>query len=122
VGDIGVVSTVMVDTTDVDSAVDFWSAILGLAVLYRNEVYAYCSPITPEGPHLAFQKVPEGKSSKNRLHLDVRVPDREAFERQVIDLGGVRLGEHQEGDFPPWTIMADPLGNEFCIYERQAGS
>jgi catechol 2,3-dioxygenase-like lactoylglutathione lyase family enzyme len=117
--DIGIVSTVMVDTVDVDAAVEFWSAVLGLEVLYRNETYAYCSPITPGGPHLAFQAVTEEKAVKNRLHLDVRVPDRAAFEQQVLDLGGSRLGEHQEGDFPPWTVMTDPLGNEFCIYERQ---
>ena len=116
----GTVTTVMVDTSDVDGAVAFWTEVLGLDVVYRNDTYAYLSAISEGGPHLAFQKVGEAKAGKNRLHLDIRVDDREAFTEHVIGLGGSRIGDHQEGEFPPWTIMADPAGNEFCIYEQAA--
>lgn len=114
----GTVTTVMHDTADLPGAVAFWTDVLGLEVVYESENYAYLSKLSPGGPHLAFQQVPEDKIVKNRLHLDIRVDDRDAFAAHVVKLGGQVLGEHQEGDYPPWTIMADPEGNEFCIYSR----
>lgn len=107
----------MHDTSDLDGAVAFWTELLGLDVLHRDERYVYLSPMSDGGPHLAFQLVPEAKTGKNRLHLDIRVPDRSAFTARVVDLGGAVVGEHQEGDYPSWTVMRDPEGNEFCIYE-----
>jgi catechol 2,3-dioxygenase-like lactoylglutathione lyase family enzyme len=117
IGDVGVVTTVMHDTADLDAAVEFWTRVLGLDVVHRDARYAYLSPVRGEGPHLAFQKVPESKAVKNRLHLDIRVPDRSTFRDLVLTLGGSAIGDHQEGDYPMWTVMADPEGNEFCIYE-----
>ena len=68
------------------------------------------------GPLLAICDEPEPKSGQNRLHLDVR-PDSPAHRDELIaatlDLGGSRV-EHDWGEFP-WTAMADPSGNEFCI-------
>jgi catechol 2,3-dioxygenase-like lactoylglutathione lyase family enzyme len=110
----------MHDTADLEGAVAFWTEILGLEVLHRDDTYAYLSPLSEGGPHLAFQQVPEAKIAKNRLHLDVRVPDRAAFERHVEALGGRVIEEHEHPGWPVWTVMADPQGNEFCIYERQA--
>jgi predicted enzyme related to lactoylglutathione lyase len=112
----GTVTTIMHDTVDLDGAVAFWTEILGLEVVHRDDSYVYLSRLSPEGPHLAFQQVPEARPGKNRLHLDLRVPDREAFAARVVELGGSVLGEHQQGDYPVWSVMADPQGNEFCIY------
>jgi len=76
------------------------------------------------GPRLFFQRVPEGKTAKNRVHLDVRAapgldPDArrarltEESER-LIELGATKLYEFQEsGQF--WITMQDPEGNEFCL-------
>ena len=111
------VTTIMHDTTDLDEAVGFWTEILGIEVLERAGNYVYLGKLGGDGPHLAFQLVPEQKSVKNRLHLDVKVPDRIAFASRIEGLGGRRVGEHQEGDFPAWLVMADPQGNEFCIYD-----
>ena len=69
------------------------------------------------GPALAFQQVPEKKAGKNRLHLDLGVEDREAFITHVESLGASRVEDHQIGEFH-WTVMGDPEGNEFCVYER----
>lgn len=115
---IGAVSAVMHDTVDLEGAVAFWAEILGLEVLHRDDTYAYLGPLTERGPHLAFQKVSEPKTIKNRLHLDVRVPDRAAFERYVESLGGRVVEVHEHPGWPVWTVMTDPQGNEFCIYER----
>lgn len=113
----GNVTAVMHDTTDLDGAVAFWTRVLGLEVVHRDEIYAYLSQLTDGGPHLAFQRVPEGKAAKNRLHLDIRVPDRVGFEALVISLGGSKLDEQTVENYPTWSVMADPDGNEFCIYE-----
>ncbi len=110
------VTAIMHDTVDLDEAVAFWTEILGLEVVHRDDRYASLSTLTPEGPHRAFQLVPELKAGKNRLHLDIRVPDREALAARIVEMGGSVVGEHQEGEYPSWTIMADPQGNEFCIY------
>jgi catechol 2,3-dioxygenase-like lactoylglutathione lyase family enzyme len=118
---IGAVTAVMHDTDDLEGAVEFWTTVLGLEVLYRDDTYAYLSPLSDGGPHLAFQQVPESKAGKNRLHFDIRVPERAAFERHVESLGGTVVAEHDEPGWPTWTVMADPQDNEFCIYERTDG-
>lgn len=117
---MGTVSAVMHDTTDLDGTVAFWRELLGLNELHRDERYVYLSEISATGPFLAFQKVPEAKASKNRLHLDVRVADREALVQQIIDMGGTHLRDQQEAHFPMWSVMADPEGNEFCVYQAES--
>ncbi len=114
------VTTVMADTTDLDASVAFWTAFLDLEVVHRTERYAYFSPITEGGPHLAFQQVPEPKEAKNRMHLDIRVADLEAGAARVEELGGSRVARHQDPGFPAWTVMTDPEGNEFCIYAQES--
>jgi len=116
---IGRVTTVMHDTDDLDAAVAFWTAALGLEVKYKDETYAYLSGLTDSGPHLAFQRVPEPKRGKNRLHLDVEVEDRASFSEWVVGQGGAVVEEHDHPGWPVWVVMADPQGNEFCIYEKQ---
>jgi catechol 2,3-dioxygenase-like lactoylglutathione lyase family enzyme len=111
------VTTLMHDTADLDGAVAFWTELLGLQVLERAGNYVYLGRLSAEGPHMAFQAVPEAKEVKNRLHLDIKVPDRREFAARVEGLGGRTLRELQEGDFPAWIVMADPEGNEFCIYD-----
>lgn len=113
------VTTIMHDTSDLDGSVAFWTELLGLEVVHREGAYAYLSKLNGEGPHLAFQQVPEPRPGKNRLHMDIGVSDRDAFEAKVASLGGEVLAEHQEGSFPPWTVMADPEGNEFCVYQTR---
>jgi len=80
-----------------------------------------------DGPRLFFQRVPEGKAAKNRVHLDVRVaPGSSGDERMTVlerecerleGLGATRLGRHEPA--PPLQgghiVMADPEGNEFCL-------
>jgi len=113
----GKVTAIMHDTNDLEGAVTFWTTLLGLELVHQEGAYAYLSPLSENGPHLAFQEVPEPRLGKNRLHLDIGVTDRSAFEDRVAALGGSVLDDHQEGSFPAWTVMADPEGNEFCVYQ-----
>jgi hypothetical protein len=59
-------------------------------------------------PRLCFQRVPEPRSCKNRLHLDVNVEDRAEVDA-FVRLGATVISEH-EG----WIVLGDPEGNEFC--------
>jgi hypothetical protein len=72
----------------------------------------------PEGvrPRLLFQVVPEAKSGKNRVHLDLHVEEgRQAAEVARLEgLGATRLWDGQQGPHT-WVTMADPEGNEFCV-------
>ncbi len=70
----------------------------------------------PGRPRVLFQEVPEPKTVKNRLHLDVRVgPERQ--EAEVARLSGLGATELWRGAQGPhtWVTMADPEGNEFCV-------
>lgn len=64
------------------------------------------------GPRLFFQKVPEGKTAKNRMHLDVRLRDRAHLDR-LLELGATVVREWDEGD---GVWLTDPQGNDFCAY------
>lgn len=83
----------------------------------------YGSVIDPDevGPRLFFQRVPEPKTAKNRVHIDINVTqgsgDREEIAEHVsrlVEAGATRLGEFEElGSY--WIVMQDPEGNEFCV-------
>ena len=65
---------------------------------------------------MLFQAVPEAKTVKNRLHLDVHVgPDaREAEVARLLGLGATELWRSFQGSYG-WVTLADPEGNEFCV-------
>lgn len=106
-----------------------WDAFLdsqGVPLEERSSAYAVVDP-DGAGPRLFFQRVPEGKTAKNRVHLDVNVgtglerADRPARCREraaeLVVLGATQLtvfeGEEGPGSF--WIVMLDPEGNEFCL-------
>ncbi len=65
-------------------------------------------------PDILFLRVPEGKSVKNRLHLDLRPVDQAAEVARLESLGAKRVSIGQ-GEDASWVVMADPEGNEFCV-------
>jgi hypothetical protein len=70
----------------------------------------------PGRPRVLFQLVPEPKTVKNRVHLDIRVgaERREAEVARLIGLGATELWRGAQGPFE-WATLADPQGNEFCV-------
>ena len=70
------------------------------------------------GPRLLFQKVPEPKTVKDRIHLDLHHLDGDEFRAaevaRLIALGATKLWDGQQGP-QRWVTMADPEGNEFCV-------
>ena len=69
--------------------------------------------------YLAFQRVPEGKSVKNRLHLDLDTDDIERSVEFVVARGARSIGSLVEEDTNWFQVMADPEGNEFCFILRK---
>ena len=63
---------------------------------------------------LLFLSVPEGKTAKNRMHLDLGCDDRRAEVARLVALGATHLGDHDEFGIS-WSVLTDPEGNEFCI-------
>jgi predicted enzyme related to lactoylglutathione lyase len=114
-----VLDTLTFDCADPVRLADFWAASLGWEVGDVDEEDAFVSPAGTQDDTpwqgLLFQKVPEGKVVKNRLHLDLRPEDSMAAEvERSVALGAtVQARVDVEGSF--WTVMLDPEGNEFCI-------
>ena len=111
------VGAIMIDCNNPEALVEFWSAITGVEAAARYPQYIFCTPIPGSDINLAFQRVPEDKVVKNRLHLDLVHEDPPALIAKVEELGGSKLADHSSGDFG-WSVMADPEGNEFCITPR----
>lgn len=115
-----------IDCHDPGRLARFWCAVLGYEVQDEDEDgnVAIGSPDVPEGkerlgplpPQLTFFRVPEGKTVKNRLHIDVNPTDRDQEEevRRLLDLGARHADVGQRGD-ESWVVLADPEGNEFCV-------
>lgn len=98
----------------------FWAAALGYEVgdLDRAGVYLDLVPPDPALPVVYLQKVPEAKTAKNRLHLDLYASDADALVSRLVGLGATAGGEWQTGsEGGRWQVMADPEGNEFCVCE-----
>jgi hypothetical protein len=76
-----------------------------------------------EGPRLLFVEVPEGKTVKNRVHLDLSAADdttRDAEVDRLLGLGAALHEDHRRPDGGGWVTLLDPEGNEFCVELSQA--
>lgn len=137
---------IVFDATDPALLADFWALALGYTVQPPPEGFESwdewaaameipeenwndaSAVVDPEviGPRIFFQRVPEGKTAKNRLHLDVNVggghdvpiDDRRAMVNaevaRLVVAGASTIGPvEQRGEY--WVVLADPEGNEFCV-------
>jgi hypothetical protein len=118
----------VVDCRDVAGQSRWWAEALGWVVGYEAKGEVTLVPphaltrasqirVEERGPALVFVPVPEGKSAKIRLHLDVapRAGDDQAAEvARLIGLGAQRVDVGQDAA-STWVVLADPEGNEFCV-------
>ena len=114
----GQLRTIVVDCLDPAPLAEFWSAVLGLEIAFAETDWVALRAPGPGHPRIAFQRVPEPKRGKNRLHLDVWVPDVESATVAAEALGATRLGHLVHESPEPFQVMADPAGNEFCFVHR----
>ena len=107
-----------IDTVDPKGLAPFWCGLLGVQVdtTIGEGEFLLLSP-TEEGLVVGFQRVPEAKTGKNRVHLDLVVDDLDAATAEVEQLGGRWLepGTTRELEGFQWRCMADPEGNEFDL-------
>ncbi|MFA1549983.1 VOC family protein [Actinomadura chokoriensis] len=109
------VTTLVLDCTDLDAMADFWAGLLGMKATSRDDDWLDLEPLAGDGPVLAFQLVPEGKTIKNRLHLDLEVPDIRAAGERAARLGATPAGGPMGNPERPFQVWLDPEGNEFCL-------
>ncbi len=93
----------------------FWNVIIDGEREVRHDGWATVRDSRPGGVTLAFQRVPEPKVVKNRLHLDIWSDDVAADVRRAVAAGATAEGVTQEDDDGPFQVMRDPEGNEFCF-------
>ena len=119
---------IVVDCRDPVAQAAFWAAALDYQVVRSEDAQVEIAPWEREPPDLAervrrapgaptlvFVTVPEAKTVKNRLHLDLRPVDGsyEAEVERLLGLGA-RRADIGQGEVP-WVVLADPEGNEFCV-------
>jgi predicted enzyme related to lactoylglutathione lyase len=109
-----VLSTVVFDCSDPERLARFWGELLGVAVAYRDSTWVALER-TPEGGRIAFQPVPESKSGKNRLHVDLLVEDLPARTADAVAFGATIVGSVVEEHNGSYQVLRDPEGNEFCL-------
>ena len=109
---------VSIDTHDPDRIATFWEEALGWR---RTDVDSDEVALNSEEGQLAsgvscmlFLRVPDDKTVKNRVHLDLR-PHDQAEEVERLEKLGARRADVGQGDDVTWIVMADPDGNEFCV-------
>jgi predicted enzyme related to lactoylglutathione lyase len=119
-------AAVTIDCGDALSVARFWSAALGrpLDAGASSEFASIGMPehrdttgwsITGDDhPTWLFAKVPEPKTAKNRIHVDLAATDPEAEVARLVELGATRVTDIDEWGYR-WTVLQDPEGNEFCV-------
>jgi hypothetical protein len=133
---------VAIDCKDPHALVRFWAAVMDYTVEDHSELInsliaagqvtredtvevdgklhfataSACSDPTGNGPRLLFQVVPEPKTVKDRIHLDLHFGEdrRDAEVERIIALGATKLWDGEQGP-QRWVTLADPEGNEFCV-------
>lgn len=114
----------VLDCADPVALADFWQAAIGFEVRTGDgNPYVTLSGSTLRRPlnHLTLQKVPEPKTAKNRLHLDLFAGDVGAEVRRLLALGATELSREPVGssdDDVLLAILADPEGHELCVIAR----
>ncbi|HEX3793967.1 MAG TPA: VOC family protein [Acidimicrobiales bacterium] len=109
------ISNVTFDSADPRTHAAFWSAVTGYEPIEeRDEFVALQAPDKRGVRRILFLQVPEPKTAKSRMHVDLATRNPEAEIERLVGLGATKV-EYREGNGTSWTVMLDPEGNEFCI-------
>ncbi|MFE0581491.1 VOC family protein [Streptomyces sp. NPDC058874] len=112
---------ITVDCSDAYALGRFWAAVLDGSLGDDDVPGDPEALVTAPGSALLFVTVPDAKSVKNRVHVDLQPQDRTRDEEveRILALGATVVGDHRRPDGTGWVTLADPEGNEFCV-ERSA--
>jgi predicted enzyme related to lactoylglutathione lyase len=112
---------VTIDCADAFTLASWWAGVVDGVPADDDRPGDPEATVTSAGVALLFVTVPEGKSVKNRVHLDLQPQDRsrDAEVERLLAAGASLAGDHRRPDGTGWVTLADPEGNEFCV-ERSA--
>ncbi|GGR17479.1 VOC family protein [Streptomyces roseolus] len=113
---------VTIDCADAYALATFWAEVLDGTLADDDHPGDPEALVESAGASLLFIRVPEGKTVKNRVHLDLQPQDRSRDEEveRLLALGAKLVGDHRKPDGTGWATMADPEGNEFCVERSKA--
>jgi predicted enzyme related to lactoylglutathione lyase len=108
------IRTIVIDCADPPTLAPFWSAVTGYREEYGDDEWVSLADPAGEGVRIGLQRVPEPKSVKNRVHIDLWAADEEASAARIQALGATRLWVSKDPQ-DVFIVLADPEGNEFCV-------
>ena len=109
---------VVLDCQDPITLAQFWTKALGYRQSSLVGPYVALYPDKPDQPELLLQRVPEPKTAKNRMHLDLRIDRLDEERDRLLALGATQLSDEIVEHGFRWYVMADPEGNEFCVIQE----
>lgn len=111
------VGDIVIDCADPELLATFWCGVLGYRVFARDETGVAIRGATVS-PDILFIRVPEAKTTKNRMHFDVCATDGDQSQElaRLLDLGARRSTIEASGS---WVVLEDPEGNEFCLMSKR---
>ena len=127
--------SVVIDCHDIAAQARWWAGVLDWQIIYEaddevvvvprhvTEDWLRSTPWEQVGPGLVFVTVPEGKTVKNRLHIDLAPQlddDQATMVASLIAKGATRVDLGQDESVVTWVVLADPEGNEFCVLSPRA--
>jgi glyoxalase superfamily protein len=113
------IAAIALDSENPRPIAEFWCAVLDWKVIEEDEEGISIGPADLSWPRIDVIVVPEARTVKNRLHLDLRadgVSTAQELDR-LLALGARRV-EIGQGPDVSWVVLADPEGNEFCLLSR----
>jgi predicted enzyme related to lactoylglutathione lyase len=113
------IAVLAIDAMEPRRVADFWAAALGWQIIDEDDDGVSIAPSTGAWPTIDVFRVPESKSVKNRLHLDLRANGTSTDDEvnRLLQLGA-RMADVGQSPDSTWTVLADPEGNEFCVLSR----
>ncbi len=113
------IAAIAIDAVQPRVVADFWCQVLGWQVVDEDEGGLTIAESAGSWPAIDVFAVPERKTLKNRLHLDLRADGATTAEEleRLLGLGARRLDVGQGTDVS-WVVLGDPEGNEFCLLCR----
>jgi catechol 2,3-dioxygenase-like lactoylglutathione lyase family enzyme len=112
---------VVLDCVDADKLADFWTSALGFRRGPFGAPYVRLTDPRRRWPDLLLQQVPEPRSGKNRMHLDLQVRDAHGEVDRLTALGATVLQPAHDDEGFLTVVLADPEGNEFCVVRPPDG-
>ena len=111
---------VTIDCARPPTVATFWSEALDLPIDEGAHDFFVSIGRSQPGPTMFFVAVPEPKTGKNRVHVDLVADDRRAEIDRLVGLGATFVADKDEWGLS-WSVMADPEGNEFCVAQAPSG-